>query len=62
MLLLDTNVVSELRKVKTGKANPLFSIWAEQLQLSQLYISAITVMELELGILQIERRDLHQAG
>jgi predicted nucleic acid-binding protein len=61
MLLLDTNVVSELRKVKTGKANPQFSVWAEQLQLSQLYISAITVMEIELGILQIERRDQHQA-
>lgn len=60
MLLLDTNVVSELRKVKTGKANPQFTRWAEQLQLNQLYLSAITVMELELGILQIERRDVQQ--
>ena len=60
MLLLDTNVISELRKVKNGKADPQFTRWAAQLQLNQLYISAITVMELELGILQIERRDVRQ--
>ena len=60
MLLLDTNVVSELRKVNIGKADAQFIAWSKQLIVSQLYISAITIMELEIGILQIERRDQQQ--
>ncbi len=60
MLLLDTNVVSELRKVNIGKADAPFIAWSKQLMVSQLYVSAITIMELEIGILQIERRDSQQ--
>ena len=60
MLLLDTNVVSELRKVNTGKADSRFAHWAKQQLLSQLYVSAITVMELEIGILQKTRYDVQQ--
>jgi predicted nucleic acid-binding protein len=60
MLLLDTNVVSELRKVNIGKADAKFAAWSKQLIVSQLYVSAITIMELEIGILQIERRDQQQ--
>lgn len=60
MLLLDTNVISELRKVHTGKADPQFAQWAHRLILSELYVSAISIMELETGILRIERRDFQQ--
>lgn len=60
MFLLDTNVVSELRKAGSGRADPHVSAWAASVSAGSLYISAITVLELELGILQIERRDLTQ--
>jgi len=57
MFLLDTNVVSELRKVYSGKADPNVSLWAKSVAASDLFISAITIEELEIGILLIERRD-----
>ena len=62
MLLLDTNVVSELRKINTGRADAAFSQWANQQTTSELYISVITVMELEQGILQRERHDTVQGN
>lgn len=61
MYLLDTNVVSELRKSQTGKANANVIKWANNAQPETLYLSVITVLELEMGILSIERRD-HQQG
>lgn len=56
MYLLDTNVISELRR---GKARPSPSVlaWAAATQASTLYLSAITVLELEMGVLQMERKD-----
>lgn len=60
MYLVDTNVVSELRKVHLGKANPNVVTWANTVNASDLFISVITIMELELGVLAIERRDSHQ--
>ncbi|GFE93931.1 MULTISPECIES: type II toxin-antitoxin system VapC family toxin [Acetobacteraceae] len=57
MFLLDTNVISELRKVRAGKADPNVAHWADSVEADDLYLSAITVMELETGILRIERRD-----
>ena len=57
MLLLDTNVVSELRKICLGKADKNVAIWAEGLETVSLYLSAITVQELEIGVLLAERRD-----
>lgn len=62
MFILDTNVVSELRKAKSGKADPLVTAWAAAQQPVGLYISAITVLELEMGILQVERRDATQGA
>ncbi len=62
MFVLDTNVVSELRKVSAGKANRCVERWADEVHPEGLYISAITVLELEVGILQIERRDRTQGG
>lgn len=57
MYLLDTNVVSELRKAGSGKADAHVITWAAKLPVSSLFLSAISIMELETGVLLIERRD-----
>ena len=62
MFLLDTNVVSELRKAGSGRADHNVKTWAASMSAGSLYISAITVLELELGILQLERRDPTQGA
>lgn len=62
MLLLDTNVVSELRKVRLGKADPQVACWAETLDPADLFISTITIHELEIGVLIAERRDPRQGA
>lgn len=62
MFLLDTNVVSELRKVRLGKADPQIANWADTVEAGTLYISAITVLELEMGVLLMERRDPKQGA
>lgn len=54
MYLLDTNIVSELRK---PKADRRVKSWAQSLPAASLYISSICVLELEIGILLLERRD-----
>ena len=58
MFILDTNVVSELRKAKKTHQN--VKKWAQPLSAAGLYISVISVLELEIGILLIERRDQEQ--
>jgi len=62
MYLLDTNVVSELRKANSGKADTQVIRWASSVVTPQLYLSAISVLELEIGILRIERRDPTQGA
>jgi predicted nucleic acid-binding protein len=62
MFLLDTNVVSELRKVRSGKANPGVASWADQVPSAELFISAITIHELEHGVLLMERSDTAQGA
>lgn len=62
MFLLDTNVVSELRKSKAGKANANVIAWANSVAYGSLFISAITVLELETGVLLLERRDSAQGA
>lgn len=58
MFVLDTNVVSELRVPK--KANPKVLAWARSQPAAAQFISVITVLELELGVLQKERKDASQ--
>jgi len=55
--LLDTNVISEMRKVPSGRADPNVIMWLEDKPLSELFISVITLMELEIGVRLLERRD-----
>lgn len=62
MFVLDTNVVSELRKVRSGTANPGVASWAEQVRSAELFISVITIHELEHGVLLMERKDPTQGA
>lgn len=62
MYLLDTNVISELRKANSGKANAGVISWAANALTNSLFISVISVLELEIGVLSIERRDASQGA
>jgi len=62
MYLLDTNVVSELRKIRLGKADRHVARWADSQDAADLYISVITLQELEIGVLLAERRDTAQGA
>lgn len=59
MFLLDTNVISELR---VGKANPSAAVrrWAVGIPGNQLYLSSVSILELETGVLLMERKDAQQ--
>lgn len=62
MYVLDTNVLSELRKVRSGKADPNVATWAQSVDAADLFVSAISILELELGVLSIERKDAIQGA
>ena len=62
MFVLDTNVVSELRKVRFGKADTNVTAWTASVDAADLFVSAITIMELELGVMLIERKDATQGA
>ena len=55
MFVLDTNVVSELRR--PAKADPKVLAWARATPVAQTFLSAITILEIELGALSMERKD-----
>ena len=59
MFVLDTNVVSELRR--PGKAHPNVAAWASATPLAQIFLSAITLLEIELGALLMERKNAAHA-
>ena len=62
MYLLDSNVVSELRKVNAGKADVHVQAWSDRMDAVDMFISSVTVLELELGMLLMERRDRRQGA
>jgi predicted nucleic acid-binding protein len=62
MYLLDTNTLSELRKRRSGKIRAAVEAWAGSVDQADMYLSVITIMEIELGIALLERRDPRQAG
>lgn len=62
MFVLDTNVVSELRKAKAGKADRNVAAWASKVPADSLFVSAITILELETGVLLVQRRDPRQGA
>ena len=62
MFILDTNVVSELRKVRLGKADVNVAQWADSVATPDLYLSVVTIQELEIGVLLAERRDAEKGA
>ena len=62
MYLLDTNIISELWKLSRGKADPVFESWFRIYSDKPLDISVVTLMELERGVLAMERKDPAQGA
>jgi len=60
--LLDTNVISELRKIGDGKADANVAAWVGREDSTAFFLSAITMLELERGILGVQRRDARQGA
>jgi predicted nucleic acid-binding protein len=60
VILIDTNVVSALRR--PGRADPSLVRWAKTTLVAQLYLSVVSLMELEVGVLLVERRDAAQGA
>ncbi|WP_025038206.1 type II toxin-antitoxin system VapC family toxin [Bradyrhizobium sp. DOA9] len=60
MFLLDTNVVSELRRPDRADRNVL--AWANTVPAASFFISAISILEIELGARLIERGDAAQGA
>ena len=58
MYLLDTNVISELRK---RRGNPGVKQWVAGRSVADLAISVVTIIEIETGILRKGRSDPDQA-
>ena len=57
--LLDTNVISEIRKDQ--RAHPSVRRWVASVDAREMYLSVITILESEMGILQFDRKDKQQA-
>lgn len=60
MYLLDTNIISEGRKLGTSRVDPHAALWFAQIDVETTFVSAMTIFELERGVQQIERRDRAQ--
>lgn len=60
MFLVDTDYLSETRKV--ARANLNVMAWSRANPDRTLHVSAITILEIELGICHLARRDLSQSG
>lgn len=60
MIILDTNVISETRRINTGRSNPHVEDWLRRQDADDLYLSVITISELEVGVLSMLRRDVQQ--
>ncbi len=58
--LLDTNVLSELRR--RDRTNPKVAVWADAVNSSDLFLSVITILEIEARTLMLARRDQTQGA
>jgi len=58
MFLLDTNVLSELRR--RDRTDPRVAAWADHVDAADLFLSVITILEIEAGTLMLQRRDAAQ--
>ncbi len=62
MFLLDTNIISESRKLGTARVDPNAARWFAEVDAETSFISAMTIFELERGVAQMERRDAKQGA
>ena len=62
MFLVDTNVVAELRRGRPGRANRNVIAWAGAIPAARLFLSVISILEIEIGVLLAERRDPEQGA
>src|ERR1700730_17447326 len=60
MFLVDTKVISELRRPERADANVV--TWARTIPAASIFLSAISILEIELGMLRIARRDAAQGA
>ena len=60
MYLIDTDVVSESRKARSGRAAPDVVAWLASTDPSTTFLSAMSLFELEVGVARIGRRDAAQ--
>jgi predicted nucleic acid-binding protein len=61
MYLLDTNVISEMRKAANGRADRAVQHWSDRVDRERVYLSTITILEMEIGVLRMQRKDAVQA-
>ncbi len=62
MYLLDTPVIAELRNAKSGKANEAVTRWASNIASQNLFVSVVSLLELEGGVAQLESKDRTQGA
>ncbi|WP_314889516.1 type II toxin-antitoxin system VapC family toxin [Cardiobacterium hominis] len=62
MYLLNTNIISELKKLDSGKIHPQVQRWAYSINLMQTKISVVSITEIRTGILSLARKDQAQAA
>jgi predicted nucleic acid-binding protein len=62
MFLLDTNIISESRKLGTPRIDPRAARWFAQVDVETSFVSAMTIFELERGVQHMERRDPKQGA
>ena len=60
MFLMDTNVVSEIRKGTKANSNVLS--WSKTVSTASLFLSVISILEIETGVMQKERQDPSQGA
>lgn len=60
MYLIDTNVLSELRRRE--RTHIKVAAWADSVPASDLFLSVITILEIEAGTLLLSRRDAAQGA
>jgi toxin FitB len=57
MYLLDTNVISEFRRLTLGRGSKSVRAWAETVSTRSLYLSSITIFEIQVGLQSLEAKD-----
>lgn len=60
MYLLDTNIISEIRKLAKNKCDKNVADWVRSTSKDLMFTNAVVMMELERGVMSIERKDTTQ--